>query len=96
MTVKAWLYWVGRQTDNDYHVILGDTSELTSETVFMNAEASGLPPARPTQQPFVGLRRKLRQLIADNANKNGLSSHPSQCESPARFYGMGNIAIRTM
>ena len=71
VTVKAWLYWVGHQADNDFHLVLGDTSELTSTTVFMNSEISGLPPARPTQPPFVDLRRKLRQLIADNANKKG-------------------------
>ena len=71
VTVKAWLYWVGHQTDNDFHLVLGNTSELTSTTVFMNSEVSGLPPARPTQPPFMDLRRKLRQLIADNANKNG-------------------------
>jgi hypothetical protein len=71
VTVKAWLYWVGHQADNDFHVVLGDTSELTSTTVFMNSEVSGLPPARPTQQPFMDLRRKLRQLITKNANKKG-------------------------
>jgi hypothetical protein len=71
VTVQAWLYWVGHQTDNDYHLILGDTAELTSKTVFMNSEVSGFPPARPTQRPFMDLRRELRQLIADNANKNG-------------------------
>jgi hypothetical protein len=71
VTVKAWLYWVGHQTDNDFHLVLGNTSELTSTTVFMNSEVSGLPPARPTQPPFMDLRRKLRQLIADNANKKG-------------------------
>ena len=71
VTVKAWLYWVGHQADDDFHLVLGDTSELTSTTVFMNSEVSGLPPARPTQPPFMDLRRKLRQLIADNANKKG-------------------------
>jgi hypothetical protein len=71
VTVKAWLYWVGHQADNDFHLVLGDTSELTSTTVFMNSEVSGLPPARPTQRPFMDLRRKLGQLIAANANKNG-------------------------
>jgi len=71
VTVKAWLYWVGHQADNDFHLVIGDTSELTSTTVFMNSEVSGLPPARPTQRPFTDLRRKLRQLIADNANKKG-------------------------
>src|SRR5260370_19309649 len=76
VTVKAWLYWVGHQADNDFHLVLGDTSELTSTTVFMNSEVSGLPPARPTQPPFMDLRRKLRQLIADNANKKGASVTP--------------------
>jgi len=71
VTVKAWLYWVGPQADNDFHLVLGDTSGLTSMTVFMNSEVSGLPPARPTQPPFMDLRRKLKQLIADNADKNG-------------------------
>ncbi len=63
VTVKAWLYWVGHQRDNDYHLILGDTSELTSQTVFMNAEISGLPPGKPTQQPFVRLRDNLRKVL---------------------------------
>jgi len=76
VAVKAWLYWVGHQTDNDFHLVLGDTSELTSTTVFMNSEVSGLPPARPTQPPFMDLRRKLRQLIADNANKKGAFVRP--------------------
>ena len=71
VTVKAWLYWVGHQADNDFHLVLGNTSELTSTTVFMNSEVSGLPPAQPTQPPFTDLRRKLRQLIAHNGNKNG-------------------------
>jgi hypothetical protein len=71
VTIQAWLYWVGHQADNDFHLVLGDTSELTSTTVFMNSEVSGLPPARPTQPPFMDLRRKLRQLIVDNANKKG-------------------------
>ena len=76
VTVKAWLYWVGHQADNDFHLVLGDTSELTSTTLFMNSEVSGLPPARPTQQPFMDLRRKLRQLIAGNANRNGAFVKP--------------------
>jgi hypothetical protein len=71
VTVKAWLYWVGSQSDNDYHCILGDTSELSSGTVFMNAEVSGLPKAKSNQQAFVKLRDNLRQLIATSPNKNG-------------------------
>jgi hypothetical protein len=71
VTVKAWLYWVGSQSDNDYHCILGDTSELSSQTVFMNAEVSGLPTAKSKQQAFVKLRDNLRKLIATARNKNG-------------------------
>lgn len=71
VTVKAWLYWVGSQSDNDYHCILGDTSELSSQTVFMNAEVSGLPKAKSNQQAFVKLRENFRQLIATAPNKKG-------------------------
>jgi len=71
VTVKAWLYWVGSQSDNDYHCILGDTSELSSQTVFMNAEVSGLPTAKSKQQAFVKLRENFRQLIATAPNKKG-------------------------
>src|SRR5207248_7146222 len=89
VTVKAWLYWVGHQADNDFHLVLGDTSELTSTTVFMNSEVSGLPPARPTQPPFMDLRRKLRQLIADNANKKGafVTPVPRQITRSAQLVG---------
>jgi hypothetical protein len=76
VTVKAWLYWVGHQADNDFHLVLGDTSELTSTTLFMNTEVSGLPPARPIQRPFMDLRQKLRQLITDNTNKKGVFVTP--------------------
>ncbi len=76
VTVKAWLYWVGHQSDDDYHLILGDTSELTSQTVFMNAEISGLPPGKPSQQPFVRLRDDLRKVLAISPNKKGAFVNP--------------------
>src|SRR5207247_11361870 len=76
VTVNAWLYWVSRQSDDDYHLILGDTSELSSKTVFMNAEISGLPPDKPTGQPFVRLRDDLRKVLATNQNKKGAFTHP--------------------
>jgi hypothetical protein len=76
VTVKAWLYWVGHQSDDDYHLILGDTSELGSGTVFMNAEVSGLPKANPTQQPFVKLRATLQQVLASTPNKKGAFVNP--------------------
>jgi hypothetical protein len=76
VTVNAWLYWVSRQSDDDYHLILGDTSELSSKSVFMNAEISGLPPDKPTRQPFVRLRDELRNVLASSPNKQGAFIHP--------------------
>jgi hypothetical protein len=76
VTVKAWLYWVGKQSDNDYHLILGDTSEFSSGTLFMNAEISGLPPAHPTQQPFVKLRSTIRGLLTTRENVKGFFVQP--------------------
>jgi hypothetical protein len=75
VTVNAWLYWVSRQSDDDYHLILGDTSELSSKSVFMNAEISGLPPDKPTRQPFVRLRDELRNVLATSPNKQGAFIH---------------------
>jgi len=77
VTVKAWLYWVKHQSDNDYHLLLGDTAEWSTETVFMNAEISGLPPGKPTQQPFVRLRGNLRNVLATSPpTKKGFFKNP--------------------
>jgi len=96
VTVEAWLYWEGHQTDNDYHLILGDTPTLTDKTVFMNAEVSGLPIGHPKARPFVGIRSQFRQLIAKTHTKRELLFRPCQCVSLARCSGMANIAIRIM
>jgi hypothetical protein len=74
--VHAWLYWVGHQSDNDYHLILGDTSELSSGTMFMNAEISGLPPEKPSKQPFVRLREELVKVLEIIPNKKGAFVNP--------------------
>jgi hypothetical protein len=76
LTVEAWLYWEGHQTDNDYHLILGDTPELTNKTIFMNAEISGLPSGHPNAQPFTSLRASLKQLIAAKPHKGGAFVKP--------------------
>jgi hypothetical protein len=76
VTLKAWLYWVKKQSDNDYHLILGDTSEFSSGTLFMNAEISGLPPEHPTQQPFVKLRSTIQQLLSTRENVKGFFVQP--------------------
>ncbi len=42
---KAYLYCYSRQTDEDFHVIIGTTKKQTASTKFFNVEISGLPPA---------------------------------------------------
>lgn len=76
VTVNAWLYWMGHQSDNDYHLILGDTSELSSGTVFMNVEISGLPPDEPSKQPFVRLRSEFVKVLTIIPNKKGAFVNP--------------------
>jgi hypothetical protein len=74
--VNTWIYWVQHEGDNDFHVVLGDTSELSSGTTFMNAEISGLPSAHPDRAPFVALRHRIEQLLANHENRNGLLKTP--------------------
>ncbi len=50
--IAAWIYWLAPESDHDFHVILGNTAQLTSTTVFMHSEVSGLPKANPSQSPF--------------------------------------------
>jgi hypothetical protein len=74
--VTAWIYWVVREGDHDFHVIIGNTPELTSTTVFMNSEVSGLPEATPTKRPFPQRRKDIRALLANQPNENGLFNPP--------------------
>jgi len=41
VTVPAYLWYVGKEADSDYHLILGSTADETA--TYMNAEVSGLP-----------------------------------------------------
>jgi hypothetical protein len=74
--VLAWIYWVNNETDQDFHVILGSTSQLTTATIFMNSEVSGLPAAHPTQSPFPKDRADIRAILAKHPNANGLFVTP--------------------
>jgi hypothetical protein len=42
---KAYLYAYSRQTDEDFHVIIGTTKNATASTKYFNVEISGLPQA---------------------------------------------------
>jgi hypothetical protein len=74
--VLAWIYWVNNETDQDFHVILGSTSQFTTATILMNSEVSGLPAAHPTQSPFPKDRADIRAILAKHPNANGLFVTP--------------------
>lgn len=59
--VKAWIYAIKYEGDNDWHVILG-TKPTASTKTFFNAEVSGLPGSSVTA--FATLRAA-RQGLAD-------------------------------
>lgn len=42
---KAYLYAYSRQTDEDFHVIIGTTKKPIASTRYFNVEISGLPPS---------------------------------------------------
>jgi len=74
--VPAWIYWVADESDRDFHIILGSTAHLTTATIFMNSEVSGLPPAHPTRSPFPQRRTGIRKILATHENINGLFKTP--------------------
>lgn len=74
--VPAWIYWVARESDKDFHVVLGSTARLTTATMFMNTEISGLPAANPTRSPFPQRRATIRAILANHENANGLFVTP--------------------
>jgi hypothetical protein len=47
VTVDGWIHFAKKESDNDYHVILGSTEDPSS-AVLMNVEVSGLPPQNST------------------------------------------------
>jgi hypothetical protein len=74
--VRAWLYWTTKEADQDYHVILGNTPDLTAATTMMNSEVSGLPQSNPTQVTLTARRKDIRDILANHNNQNGLFDPP--------------------
>ena len=87
--VRAWLYWAERESDRDFHVILGNTAQLTSATLFMNTEVSGLPEANPTKRPFPQRLSDIRALLAKHPHKRGLFVNPVPVEVTGSLFWDG-------
>jgi hypothetical protein len=74
--VRAWIYWVAKERDKDFHVLLGSTAQFTTATVLMNTEVSGLPAANPNRSPFPQRRAGIRAIVANHRNVDGLFDPP--------------------
>ncbi len=74
--VNAWIYHASREDDRDFHVVVGSTPELTTTTIFMNTEISGLPPERPTRSPFPQRRANIQKILKTHRNERGLFVKP--------------------
>lgn len=60
--VKTWLYAASRESDNDFHVILGRDPAKTPRR-YMNAEVSGLPTSGPNIAKLKKVRTSFRQIV---------------------------------
>lgn len=70
VTIPAWIWYVKKETDNDFHVIVGSSADPTNVT-YMNVEVSGLP-VTADDPNLADLQNARAQLIALTGNEPGL------------------------
>ena len=61
VSVPAYIWYVGKEADNDFHLILGSTADATA--TYMNAEVSGLPPGGVDFDTLSQARAQLESLL---------------------------------
>ena len=61
VTVPAYLCYVRKEGDNDYHLILGSTADATA--TYMTAEVAGLPPGGIDVPTLMQVRGQLVTLL---------------------------------
>jgi len=61
VTVPAYLWFVRKETDNDYHLILGSTAD--GGATYMTSEVSGLPPGGEDLDTLSNVRGQLATLV---------------------------------
>ncbi len=82
---SAWIYAYKRETDEDYHVLIGSSKNKKSAT-FFNIEVSGLPSASASSYARLKkVRSAFEELIGDHNNCSGkyeeqFMSHPKEIE----------------
>ena len=85
---KAWLYCYSRQTDEDFHVIIGNTRTQTASTKFFNVEISGLPPSGSAS---LHLLQAARDSFFRKATENLCSSGYFCYASPVKIEVKGSL-----
>jgi hypothetical protein len=71
--VRCWLYAASRESDNDYHLILGRAPGLVPET-YMTMELAGLPPTDAGSFPqLFAARKTLNDFFGSNVPETSYS-----------------------
>lgn len=85
---KAYLYCYSRQTDEDFHVIIGTSKKQTATTKFFNIEISGLP---PTDSASFALLKTARDNFFEKTTRNVCSSGYYCYEEPLKIEVKGSL-----
>lgn len=85
---KAYLYCYSRQTDEDFHVIIGNTKTPSATTKYFNVEISGLPPSGDASYPLL---QAARASFYTKASQQLCSSGYYFFENPLRIELRGSI-----
>lgn len=85
---RTYLYAYSRQTDEDFHVIIGSTRRPTASTKYFNIEISGLPPANAAS--FTALQ-EARDSFLSKASENLCSSGYFFYEHPLKIEVTGSL-----
>src|SRR5262245_58889229 len=64
VSVRAFIYAASRESDNDFHVIIGRDPD--QPRTFMNVEVSGLPPANHHDRPTLNTVRDMFKTFFQN------------------------------
>jgi hypothetical protein len=59
---KAYLFFISKETDQDFHLIIGDIDSLGVKSNFMTVEIAGLPKGKKDTPAYKILERTRRQL----------------------------------
>jgi hypothetical protein len=88
VTIPAWIWYVRKETDNDFHVIIGSSADPTAVT-YMNVEVSGLPDVAgdPNFTELQSAREQLTSLVGHDPS----GTHYEACTPPLPVTVTGSL-----